>query len=142
MHVLHRQDERLALRLVADKLPQEGEGPSVPRLWTELRQPLRGHRQVEELEQDGHVLLCHASQCCQPVPHGRRARHHRFPLGDGTDLLEELAHGQVWRHLAVCQTLPAIPRHLVRWHTAAKFGEQPRLACPRISHQTDRLAVA
>ena len=64
------------------------------------------------------------------------------PLHERAELPQEVTHREIRDGLAVCQTVPAIPRHLVWRQTAPKFREQPRLAHPRRSDQADHLPLA
>jgi hypothetical protein len=59
--------------------------------------------------------------------------------GEGADLLDDGSHRQVRHHLAVRQTLPAIPCHLVWRQTTSKFHKQPRLADPWRTYQANHL---
>ena len=67
MQILHHQDEGLLLCRVENQVPQQRKGPGVPRLWAESRQVLRGHREVQELEQQGNVILHGHATGVQPL---------------------------------------------------------------------------
>src|SRR5262249_16855597 len=68
VHVLHGQHQWLALRLLADEVPQQRKGPSLPGLRREPRQPLGGYWQVQGVERPGHILLRPRPQPPGPVP--------------------------------------------------------------------------
>jgi len=70
VQVFHHQDQGLLLRGVQNQVPQQRKGPGAPRLGTAPHQVLRGHREVQELQHQGHVVRRGNPTCMQPVLDG------------------------------------------------------------------------
>jgi hypothetical protein len=100
------QDEGLLLGSVEDKVPQERKGPGLPRLRAELLQALQRCREVQELEQQGHVVLRSDPPGVQSLLDGGRGPGRLVALHQPTHLPQEVAHWQVRGGLAVRQGIP------------------------------------
>jgi hypothetical protein len=92
VQVLHHQDKGLSLRCVQNQVPQEGKGPALPRLWTQLSQALWGYREGQQLQHEGHVVLRRYATLLQPQPDGGRVLHHLSSLRQSAYLPYEIAH--------------------------------------------------
>jgi hypothetical protein len=141
VHILYYQRQGLWLRRVHDQVPQEGKGADLPRLWTEPLQTLQCHREVQQVEQQGHILFGGDATCVELVLDRRRLDYGRVAFSKPTDLPQDVAHRQVRSRLAIRQALPHHYSHLLARQTAAEFRHQPGLAQVRLAYQADHLAL-
>ena len=141
VHILHHQHQGLRLRRVHDQVPQERKGAALPRLGTEPCQTLRRHGEVQQVEQQGDVLLGGDATRVEPVLDRRHVHRGRVALSEPADLPQDVAHRQVRGRLAVGQTLSHHHGHRLARQTAAEFRHHPGLAHARLAHQAHHLAL-
>jgi hypothetical protein len=126
VHILHHQHQGLRLRRVHAQVPQERQGPDLPRLWTEPCQAFRRHGEVQQVEQQGHVLLggdtTRVELALVQFPRGQdcpsgmillghgRAKHHReaLPGRQGEGAVVRLEDGLRPSHHRLEQAIPCL----------------------------------
>jgi hypothetical protein len=111
------------------------------RLWAQPRQALRCHREVQQLQQQGHVVLRRHATGVQSLLHGGRVRRRLVSLHQPAYLPQEVGYRQVGSGLAIRQTLSRIHAHLVPRQLAAELRHEPGLAYARRTDHSHHLTL-
>jgi len=141
MEVFNREDEWLVSTVVQHEMPQERKGADFALLRAETCQQLAVHRHVEELEQQGCVVLGHEVGVLEiPMDFGCVALY-PVGLGEATPLTEQVTHRQIGCGAAVGEAVPFPIRHRLPHQAPAPLRQQPGLPYARLPRNTQHLAM-